>query len=339
MKWVGYGLVVLLLATPAARADDTPKDKDGKKEPSIKEQYEALVKEFADKQKEVIAAAQKAKGEAQEKLWDQYDALGKGYADRFFKLVEADPKGDVGTDALFWLVQNANGSPVQKKATEQLQARIAAMPLKDLTARLDKVRATEPVLEAVLRRAEVEEKDPAAVELVSWAATRGFFMPGGDKAVRRMVEKYPDHSSIERICQILGRGRPDDAEAILHKILDRSADKPKVKAAANLGLGQLLAGKADKATDKAEGDKVAAEAEKYLTAAIDLYSKGQTVDPKEEKETDRLRKSAEGELRALRTLRVGMVVPDIKGPDLDGKEFKLSDYRGKVVLLDFWGNW
>jgi cytochrome oxidase Cu insertion factor (SCO1/SenC/PrrC family) len=28
--------------------------------------------------------------------------------------------------------------------------------------------------------------------------------------------------------------------------------------------------------------------------------------------------------------------PDIVATDQDGKEFKLSDYRGKVVLLDFW---
>lgn len=31
--------------------------------------------------------------------------------------------------------------------------------------------------------------------------------------------------------------------------------------------------------------------------------------------------------------------PEISGPDIDGKDFKLSDYRGKVVMLDFWGNW
>ena len=24
---------------------------------------------------------------------------------------------------------------------------------------------------------------------------------------------------------------------------------------------------------------------------------------------------------------------------LDGQKFKLSDYRGKVVVLDFWGHW
>ena len=36
------------------------------------------------------------------------------------------------------------------------------------------------------------------------------------------------------------------------------------------------------------------------------------------------------------TLAVGTAAPDIEGEDSDGKTFKLSDYRGKVVLLDFW---
>jgi cytochrome oxidase Cu insertion factor (SCO1/SenC/PrrC family) len=36
------------------------------------------------------------------------------------------------------------------------------------------------------------------------------------------------------------------------------------------------------------------------------------------------------------TLAAGTAAPDIEGEDSDGKKFKLSDYRGKVVLLDFW---
>jgi hypothetical protein len=35
----------------------------------------------------------------------------------------------------------------------------------------------------------------------------------------------------------------------------------------------------------------------------------------------------------------GKPAPEIEGKDLDGVPFKLSDYRGKVVLLDFWGHW
>jgi hypothetical protein len=45
---------------------------------------------------------------------------------------------------------------------------------------------------------------------------------------------------------------------------------------------------------------------------------------------------AKNELYALRNLTVGKVAPDIAGKDQDGKSFKLSDYRGKVVFLYFW---
>jgi peroxiredoxin len=39
------------------------------------------------------------------------------------------------------------------------------------------------------------------------------------------------------------------------------------------------------------------------------------------------------------TLTVGKTAPDIMGRDLDGAEFRLSDYRGKVVALIFSGEW
>ncbi|QVL32970.1 redoxin domain-containing protein [Telmatocola sphagniphila] len=36
---------------------------------------------------------------------------------------------------------------------------------------------------------------------------------------------------------------------------------------------------------------------------------------------------------------VGKPAPEIVGRDLNDKEMRLSDYRGKVVMLDFWGHW
>lgn len=36
---------------------------------------------------------------------------------------------------------------------------------------------------------------------------------------------------------------------------------------------------------------------------------------------------------------VGGIAPDIEGTDLDGVAFRLSDYRGKVVVVDFWAGW
>ena len=43
-------------------------------------------------------------------------------------------------------------------------------------------------------------------------------------------------------------------------------------------------------------------------------------------------------VRALE-LKVGSELPDITIPLIDGKKSKLSDYRGKYVLLDFWASW
>ena len=38
-------------------------------------------------------------------------------------------------------------------------------------------------------------------------------------------------------------------------------------------------------------------------------------------------------------LEIGDLAPEITGKDQDGIEFKLSDYRGKVVVIDFWADW
>lgn len=45
------------------------------------------------------------------------------------------------------------------------------------------------------------------------------------------------------------------------------------------------------------------------------------------------------EAEPVAKIPVGELAPDIVGKDLDGNEFKLSDYRGQVVMLDFWGDW
>ena len=49
--------------------------------------------------------------------------------------------------------------------------------------------------------------------------------------------------------------------------------------------------------------------------------------------------TAGGTTRVSLAPSVGQMAPDITGEDIDGVAFALSDYRGKVVMLDFWGDW
>ncbi len=44
-------------------------------------------------------------------------------------------------------------------------------------------------------------------------------------------------------------------------------------------------------------------------------------------------------IRSIRHATVGATPPDLTGARLDGVEEALSDYRGRVVLLDFWATW
>lgn len=45
------------------------------------------------------------------------------------------------------------------------------------------------------------------------------------------------------------------------------------------------------------------------------------------------------ELNDMRHLSVGLTAPDIVGKDQDGESFKLTGYRGNVVLLYFWSEY
>ncbi len=38
-------------------------------------------------------------------------------------------------------------------------------------------------------------------------------------------------------------------------------------------------------------------------------------------------------------LELGDTIPEITGRDLDNISFNLTDYQGKVIMLDFWGDW
>ena len=80
--------------------------------------------------------------------------------------------------------------------------------------------------------------------------------------------------------------------------------------------------------DKSKADEYKAHLQTLVKDYPDLEYRGRNI-----------AKRAEGKLFAAEHLAIGKVAPEIVGADVDGKEMKLSDYRGKVVVLDFWGDW
>ena len=363
MRRVLCFMMAAVLALPALRADDKPKD-DGKKDEqkekgkSAKEQYQDLVKEFSSERSKLVEEINKAKGEERNKVIEKYRALSKDYSAKFYKLVEDNPKDPAGADALFWVAQNGFGSDVHEKALDKIADFVPDLPLPDLARRLNTIPSPgSKLLEAVFKRAEKDGNAAQAPDLLAWIAMNGLALPVGSKAADRLIDKHIDSPIIERLAMMLSRDNSPQTADTLKKILEKS-EKPRVKLSAAMGLGETLSARADELADKQdEADKVAAEAEKYFTLMIEKIAAAEekrleaevekagadTPEGKKAKQEltgiQNVKKSAERNLKALRTLRVGKQSPEIKADDLDKKEFKLSDYRGKVVLLDFWGNW
>lgn len=116
-----------------------------------------------------------------------------------------------------------------------------------------------------------------------------------------------------------------ESEALLKKIIKTKASK-KVKSVAAYGIAsnQIASFKGSKATEK--------DIIKKLTAAMKYAGNAKIGNTP-------LKKLADNKLFGFTKLRIGAEAEDIVGEDIDGKKFKLSDYRGKVVFLDFWGDW
>lgn len=87
------------------------------------------------------------------------------------------------------------------------------------------------------------------------------------------------------------------------------------------------------ATHKPTIEKADRDGEKYAAAKKALLAAAETV------EDGRLKKEMTSAIDMREKFGVGCTAPDINGIDLDGVAFKLSDYKGKVIFLDFWGDW
>lgn len=172
-----------------------------------------------------------------------------------------------------------------------------------------------------LAYAEANPDNPQAVEALLFVV--GMSRGGEEfkRALDMIGERYAASDQVGQVVQRLAFNSDPAVEATLLKVLEKNSNR-QVKGQATYALGQhyLYAGKP-------------AEAEKRFEEVVSDYAdvngsyRGTLGD------------AARAQLHEARNLVVGKVAPDIEGEDVDGKTFKLSEYRGKVVVLDFWGDW
>lgn len=189
--------------------------------------------------------------------------------------------------------------------------------------------------EGFAKLAELAAKAPASDEafgiLAQVVAGGG---EGSEKAADLLSEHHAAKPTIGRNALRFAQSTSPHAGKFLAAIREKNENEESL-AFATLGLGMWHRGQV-KASTGEEQDKHLADAKKFLAEAGEKYGDvelggGNTIG-----------KIASGQVAGLEMiakLAVGKEVPEIDGEDTDGKSFKLSDYRGKVVLLDYWAFW
>jgi hypothetical protein len=180
--------------------------------------------------------------------------------------------------------------------------------------------------------AEKYPKDPAAVDALVWVVTSVRQGPQVDKAMELLVKDHVDSPKLGTAAAMLVYFGSNQTEKWLQTILNKNPHKD-VQAMACLSLGQYLKRRVgDPNVAAVERERLTREAEAYFERAAKDF-------PGVKYYRRNVAEMAKGELFELRNLAIGKTAPEINGEDTEGKKFKLSDYRGKVVVLDFWGNW
>lgn len=175
-----------------------------------------------------------------------------------------------------------------------------------------------PKFEAFALRA---GKDPVAAEAWMWLLQQSADQQAG-AILDVLLRDFLHTPAIAQVAQYLtygefSVGRERTLQALRTIRADSKDAAGKLQASLVLGIVQMRSA-AEK--DRAEGRELLAEVERTAAGTP-------------------IAASAAGFLFELDHLQVGMKAPEVEGTDQAGEAFRLSAYRGKVVVLDFWGFW
>ncbi|HEX8524597.1 MAG TPA: hypothetical protein VF669_20240 [Tepidisphaeraceae bacterium] len=216
----------------------------------------------------------------------------------------------------------------------------------------------------MLEVARANPKSAAAFDALAWviANDRGYSVEKGKpkaaqtQAIELMSEQFADDPRVQKIVRDLVWSFDPVTEPFLRRVIAVNHDRA-AKGAATYILGHYLKERIEIAKtlkkDPSWGKKMSEwmgeeTVNRYSKADPDALEK-EAISLLETAKRDygdvkaglagTLAASADAELFEMQNLAIGKTAPDIEGQDVDGKPMKLSDFRGKVVVLDFFGDW
>ena len=141
-----------------------------------------------------------------------------------------------------------------------------------------------------------------------------------------VLEKNEHRAARGKACYARARRLSREAE-LVRTVQGLDADSERLKQFAGFYGAERIA-----ALQGGDAAAIGAQAEKGLERCVEEFG-----DVGMRRGT--LGETAQRDLFEIRNLAIGKTAPDIEGADQDEVAFKLSEYRGKVVVLDFWGDW
>ncbi|HZZ73713.1 MAG TPA: TlpA disulfide reductase family protein [Pirellulales bacterium] len=200
---------------------------------------------------------------------------------------------------------------------------------------------TNRFMEACWKLVKIHPDDPTAFDVLVKLATEcdNDKISGG--AMELILKNQAKNPKIGPFCIAIAQSDSDNAEfaPFLKEVVHSNPDKGAQGMAA---LAQALLLKTSAANNAdlkpADRDQILDSVETSLVDVVQKY--GDVKLPAEDNEKPQtIAKMVKPFLFQLQHLRIGKVAPDMEGQDADGKRFKLSDYKGKVIVVDFWATW
>ena len=168
-------------------------------------------------------------------------------------------------------------------------------------------------------------KEEGVSKVIEWVIENGYAQER--KRVGDLIWSLPKNDQLMvKYVQILSfYGEREQLETVIKKLPNGNVNQK-----ARFRLALLVAEDAQR--DLTLTDTQRAKENQTVVSILDKLKKEDDLD-------ELLRRWIKDLRYKVTHLVVGCEAPEIEGFDQGGKKFRLSDYRGKVVLLPFWGIW